>query len=425
MSISRLSRPENAPAIAVAPNPVARDLAESVPPATPDMTCADIFTRLLAEGDLMHIPVVRNGLPLGLVSRQDFLLVYMRMFGPEVYGRSPITVLMNPRPVMVPADMPCEKIGVELFASSDSAAHQGYIVTENGQYLGLGSAVTLMRVTGEIILARAEELERQRRRAEAASESKTQFLASMSHELRTPLNAIIGFADLMRLQLLGPMEPPRYLEYASDIHGSGVHLLTMINELLDMAKIEAGHFDLHEDEVNLMEIGAEVLRMLRQSVQTARVALKVKSLPDLPTIRADEQQVRRVLVNLLSNAIKFTPAGGEITLSVSENVSGGLDMRVSDTGIGIPEDKIDKVLEPFEQVENSFTRTRAGTGLGLPLAKAMVESHGGTLTISSILGQGTCVCVSLPPERTIRSASVTPMPRSPWDRSAQAFVSGG
>tara|TARA_R110000824_G_scaffold366730_2_gene555728 strand:- start:256450 stop:257718 length:1269 start_codon:yes stop_codon:yes gene_type:complete len=422
--MSRESRPVSSSSESVAPNPVARDLAEPVVPVTPDTTCADIFTRLLAERDLMHIPVVQGGVPLGLVSRQDFLLVYMRMFGPEVYGRSPITALMNPKPVMVHADMPCEKIGVELFASNDSAAHQGYIVTEDDRYLGLGSAVTLMRVTGEIILARAEELERQRRRAEAASESKTQFLASMSHELRTPLNAIIGFADLMRLQLLGPMEPPRYLEYATDIHGSGVHLLTMINELLDMAKIEAGHFDLHEDEVSLMEIGDEVLRMLRQSVQTARVALKVIASPTLPNIRADEQQVRRVLVNLLSNAIKFTPAGGQITLSAIENESGGLDVRVADTGIGIPEDKLDKVLEPFEQVENSFTRTRAGTGLGLPLAKAMVESHGGTLTISSTLGKGTCVCVSLPPERTIRAANTSILPLSSWEKEERALASG-
>jgi two-component system cell cycle sensor histidine kinase PleC len=386
-------------------HPIARDLSEPVLPLTPETSCADVFARLLAEPDLMHIPVVVDDRPVGLVSRQDFMLVYVRMYGPEIYGRSPITVLMNRAPLMVDAETTCEDISTELFSTEDANALQGYIVTEHGRYLGLGSAATLMRVTGEIILARAEELERQRRRAEAASESKTQFLASMSHELRTPLNAIIGFADLMRLQLMGPMQPSRYLEYAEDIHGSGVHLLSMINELLDMAKIEAGHFDLHEDDVDLHQIGNEVLRMLRQSIQTARVSLKVEIVAALPHIRADEQQVRRVLVNLLSNAIKFTPAGGSIRLTASENDLGGLEMRVIDTGIGIPEDKLDKVLEPFEQVENSFTRTRAGTGLGLPLTKAMVEVHGGTLCITSALGKGTCVCVTLPPDRTIRSKS--------------------
>ncbi|HEY4345445.1 MAG TPA: ATP-binding protein [Parvibaculum sp.] len=386
-------------------NPTARDLAEPVVPLAPGMSCAEVFERLLDEGDLLNIPVVENGRPLGLVSRQDFLLVYVRMFGREIYGRQCITALMNKSPVIVDAGMNCEDINARLFATTKSSPLQGFIVEENGRYLGLGSAATLMRVTADIIMRRAEELERQRRRAEAANESKTQFLAGMSHELRTPLNAIIGFADLMRMQLLGPLEPPRYLDYVNDIHHSGVHLLHMINELLDMAKIEAGHVDLHEDVIDLRDIGTEVLRMLRQSIETARVKLNVVMPSALPLICADEQQVRRVLVNLLSNAIKFTPAGGSITLSAHECES-GLEVSVADTGIGIPPDKLDKVLEPFEQVENSFTRTRAGTGLGLPLTKAMVEAHGGTLTLESELGQGTTVRVSLPSDRIVRSEKI-------------------
>ncbi|MCE9649603.1 MAG: CBS domain-containing protein [Parvibaculum sp.] len=388
------------------PNPTARDLAEPVTPLAPGISCAEVFDRLLDEGDLLNIPVVENGRPVGLVSRQDFLLVYVRMFGREIYGRQCITALMNANPVIVDAWMSCEDINTKLFSAPESSPLQGFIVEENGRYLGLGSAATLMRVTADIVMARAEELERQRRRAEAANESKTQFLAGMSHELRTPLNAIIGFADLMRLQLLGPLEPPRYLDYVQDIHHSGVHLLRMINELLDMAKIEAGHVDLHEDVIDLREIGAEVLRMLRQSIETARVKLNVVMPSALPLISADEQHVRRVLVNLLSNAIKFTPAGGAITLRARELDNGGLEFCVCDTGIGIPEDKLDKVLEPFEQVENSFTRTRAGTGLGLPLTKAMVEAHGGTLKLESRFGQGTTVCVSLPAERMIRPESI-------------------
>ena len=387
-------------------HPLARDLAVSVSPLGPETTCAEVFSRLLAEGDLMHIPIVSDGRPVGLVSRQDFMLTYVRMYGPEIYGRNPITCLMSETPIVVEADSTCEEIGPRVFSSDGTSGLQGFIIVEDGRYLGLGLAANLMRVTADILLARAEELERQRRRAEAASESKSQFLAGMSHELRTPLNAIIGFADLMRLELFGPIDPPRYLEYAKDIHGSGVHLLTMINDLLDMAKIEAGHFDLHEDEVNLLEIGYEVIRMLRQSLLTARVALKLDIREALPHIRADEQQVRRVLVNLLSNAIKFTPAGGGITLSARENDAGGIEMSVRDTGIGIPEDKIAKVMEPFEQVENSFTRTRAGTGLGLPLTKAMVEAHGGTLTLSSVYGKGTCACVCIPAQRVVREEAV-------------------
>ncbi len=387
-------------------NPTARDLAEPVAPLAPDMFCADVFDRLLAEGDLLNIPVVDGDRPVGLVSRQDFLLVYVRMYGREVYGRQPITALMNAAPVIVDAGMSCEEINARLLSTPASFALQGFIVVENGRYLGLGSAAMLMRVTGDIVMRRAEELERQRRRAEAANESKTQFLAGMSHELRTPLNAIIGFADLIRMQLFGPVDPPRYLEYVEDIHDSGRHLLHMINELLDMAKIEAGRFDLHEDVIDLAHIGTEVLRMLRQSIETARVKLDVCMPAALPLIRADEQQVRRVVVNLLSNAIKFTPAGGNIIMSGRECPDGSLELTVTDTGIGIPADKLDKVLEPFEQVENSFTRTRAGTGLGLPLTKAMVEVHGGTLTLESEMGQGTRVCVLLPAERILRRENI-------------------
>jgi len=387
-------------------NPSARDLSEHVVPLRHDTPCADVFARLLAETEIMHIPVVLDDYPVGLVSRQDFMLVYVRMYGRELYGRMPVSSLMNDDPVIVDAETSCEDIGAALFSNEARSPLQGYIVTEHGRYLSLGSAATLMLATADMLAARADELERQRQRAEAASESKSQFLASMSHELRTPLNAIIGFADLMRLQLHGPMMPARYHEYTQDIHASGVHLLAMINELLDMAKIESGHFDLHEDEVDLRLLGEEVLRMMRQSVQIARVTLKVDIRAALPPIRADEQQVRRVLVNLLSNAIKFTPAGGTITLAARENDEDGLEMTVSDTGIGIPADKLDKVLEPFEQIENSFTRTRAGTGLGLPLVKAIVEIHGGTLQIDSELGVGTRVCVTLPPERTVRKKSV-------------------
>ncbi len=380
----------------------ARDLATPIEPLAPDVSCADVFERLLLDGDLLNVPVVDEGRAVGLVSRHDFLLIYVRMYGREVYGRQPVTALMSRNPVVVEAASGCEEINARLLAAHENSPLQGFIVEERGRYLGLGSATTLMRVMAEITARRAEELEEQRRRAEAASMSKTQFLAGMSHELRTPLNAIIGFADLIRMELLGPIDPPRYLEYAHDIHGSGIHLLGMINELLDMAKIEAGHVDLHEAVFHPAEIGGEVLRMLRQAATNARVRIDVRLPGNLPYIRADEQQMRRVLLNLLSNAIKFTPAGGRITLSARELPGSGFEVAVTDTGIGIPADKLDRVLEPFEQVENSFTRTRAGTGLGLPLTKAMMEAHGGRLVLESELGKGTCVRAILPPERIVR-----------------------
>ena len=381
--------------------PIARDLAERVAPFTSRTSCKEVFDRFMGSGSLLNVPVVNDGRPVGLVSRQDFLLVYVRMYGREIYGRRPISSLMNRFPLVVDAAESCEEVNARLFGSGLSSPLQGYIVTENGSYYGLGAAATLMRVMAGLTERRAQDLERQRQRAEAANQSKTKFLATMSHELRTPLNAIIGFADLIRMELYGEMQPSRYKDYISDIHKSGVHLLAMINELLDMAKIEAGRAELHETEVIIPEIMDEVVRMMRPSVTENGLAICIEVDEDLPSIYADEQQIRRILVNLVSNAAKFTPSGGTITVVASVTPEGGMHIAVRDTGIGIPADKLQKVLEPFEQVENSFTRTRAGTGLGLPLAKAMAEAHDGTLCLESEIGEGTTVCICLPPSRLI------------------------
>ncbi|MGB5092716.1 MAG: ATP-binding protein [Parvibaculum sp.] len=383
--------------------PTARDLAEPLTPFPSSATCSQVFDCLMAEGNLLNVPVVDEDVPVGLVSRQDFMLVFSRMYGKEIHGRSPITTLMNPHPIMIPADATCEEINAHVFVSCNSSPLQGFIVVENGKYLGLGSVATLMRVMADIMIRRAQELDAERKRAEDANASKTQFLAGMSHELRTPLNAIIGFADLIKMELFGKVQPARYLEYVNDIHQSGVHLLNMINELLDMAKIEAGRVELHETSVNPVSLGQEVMRMLRQSLAAGDLRIELDLKPCLPEIYADEQQVRRILLNLLSNAIKFTPPGGTITLRAGLTGDGCFEYVVTDTGIGIPQDKIERVLEPFEQVENSFTRSRAGTGLGLPLTKAMLEAHGGKLKLESQFGRGTRVSAILPASRIIKA----------------------
>lgn len=389
--------------------PSARDLATHVTPVTPDTPCAEVFDRLLADMDTRSIPVVRNGRPVGLISRKNFLLTYVRMYGAELYGRRPVAQLMERDVLIVDANTSCEEINVRARNAFGDMRMRPFVVTEKGVYAGIGNAEQLMMVMADLATARAAALEEQTRRAEAASASKTQFLASMSHELRTPLNAIIGFADLMRLKTLGEMQPPRYGEYVEDIHKSGVHLLNMINELLDMAKIESGHVELRETVFYPLDVGLEVLRMLRQSMVEAHLQLRVDMADGLPPIHADQQQIRRILINLLSNAIKYTPAGGTVTLSVCICEEGdgcgveGMLLTVEDTGIGIPGDKLEKVLEPFEQVENSFTRTRAGTGLGLALTKAMVEAHGGRLWLESEVGKGTRAHALLPPARIVRA----------------------
>ncbi|PKQ05501.1 MAG: hypothetical protein CVT73_11650 [Alphaproteobacteria bacterium HGW-Alphaproteobacteria-12] len=390
--------------------PAARDLAIHVIPVSPDTACASVFGRLLSEPETRSIPVVRNGRPVGLVSRKNFLITYARMYGAELYGKRPVAMLMERDVLIVDAGTSCETINTRARNAFGDMRMRPFVVTENGTYAGIGDAARLMMVMADLATARATALEEQTRRAEAASASKTQFLASMSHELRTPLNAIIGFADLMRLRTLGEVQPPRYQEYVEDIHRSGVHLLSMINELLDMAKIESGHVELRETVFFPVDVGLDVLRMLRQSIAEAELQLRVTIAEGLPPIYADQQQIRRVLINLLSNAIKYTPAGGTVTLSVcvcgpnDECGVEGMLLTVEDTGIGIPAEKLEKVLEAFEQVENSFTRTRAGTGLGLALTKAMVEAHGGRLWLESELGKGTKAHALLPSARIVTDA---------------------
>jgi two-component system cell cycle sensor histidine kinase PleC len=392
--------------------PAARDLAVHVVPVSPDAACASVFDRLLSEPETRSIPIVRNGWPIGLISRKSFLLTYARMYGAELYGRRPVALLMERDILIVDGGTSCETINARARNAFGDMRMRPFVVTENGTYAGIGDAARLMMVMADLAAARSAALEEQTRRAEAASASKTQFLANMSHELRTPLNAIIGFADLMRLRTLGEVQPPRYREYIDDIHKSGVHLLNMINELLDMAKIESGHVELRETVFFPMDVGRDVLRMLRQSIAGADLQLRVALADGLPPIHADQQHIRRILINLLSNAIKYTPAGGTVTLSVcicGPNDGCGVEgmlLTVEDTGIGIPADKLEKVLEPFEQVENSFTRTRAGTGLGLALTKAMVEAHGGCLWLESELGKGTKAHALLPSARIMSEAPV-------------------
>ncbi len=246
----------------------------------------------------------------------------------------------------------------------------------------------------------AEALRDARDQATAASRSKSEFLANMSHELRTPLNAIIGFSEALERELFGPVGNPRYREYAEDIHNSGVHLLSLINDILDLSKIEAGHFKLHEDETDLDHVVESAVRIVRHRAQQANIDLAC-SLPDPPlVVVADERALKQVLINLVSNAVKFSPDGGEISIS-GELASEHLRISVTDRGCGISEEDIPRALTPFTQLDGSLSRQHEGTGLGLPLAKHLTELHGGVLTIESELGQGTTVHIELPLSRVV------------------------
>lgn len=236
--------------------------------------------------------------------------------------------------------------------------------------------------------------------AEAASRSKSAFLASMSHELRTPLNAVIGFSDTMRMEPFGPLGSPRYKEYLGDIHSSGEHLLSLINDILDLSRLEAGHGELHEEAFDPSEKIARVVRMVADQARRARVTLRVCVPGDLPLLSADMRRIRQIMLNLMSNALKFTPPEGEVRVAASVEPD-GLVIRVQDTGIGMAPSDFAKALEPFGQIDSSLSRKYEGTGLGLPLTRKLVEMHGGSLELDSAPGHGTTVTVRLPAWRLV------------------------
>jgi len=232
--------------------------------------------------------------------------------------------------------------------------------------------------------------------ADAASNAKSTFLANMSHELRTPLNAIIGFSDLMIAGTLGPVENANYREYLGDIRFSAMHLLDIINDVLDMSKIEAGQMRLEKQMMELPPLLDESLRLMRARASSSGVTLELVTEEGLPALSLDQRMIRQVMLNLLSNAIKFSPSGSNIKVSASMGQGGFINVAVIDLGIGIPENKLDEVMRPFGQVSDPRVNGGQGTGLGLPLARTMVEMHGGSLRIASKPDIGTTVIFTLP-----------------------------
>ena len=258
----------------------------------------------------------------------------------------------------------------------------------------LEKTINVLRKSQVRIVELAENYEQEKIRAEEANQSKSEFLANMSHELRTPLNAINGFSDIMQKEMFGPVGDPRYKEYVNDILFSGQHLLSLINDILDMSKIEAGKMTLNTEPMIMSDMVTQVIRIIRGRADENRLKLVYDGFVT-PEIEADPRAVKQILLNLATNAIKFTPEGGMVRIAV-EAKSAGLIVHVSDTGIGISEEDIARLAQPFEQIDSQHSRQHEGTGLGLALSKSLVELHGGNFTIRSVVGEGTTVTFTLP-----------------------------
>lgn len=283
-------------------------------------------------------------------------------------------------------DYPCDGVGVERWFRCLVSP------LEDENHIIIGAAVMHLDITAQKLAER---------QAHAASRSKSEFLASLSHELRTPLNAVIGFSEMLMMEYWGPLGDGHYKEYAGDIHTAGKHLLSLINEVLDLTKVEAGRFELHDELVAVPEVARQCLTLVSERALRNNLALHLSIDEDLVPLRADARVLRQILLNLLANAIKFTPSGGTVTTAASVTADGWLALSVTDTGIGIAPEDFHRVLEPFGQVDSELARLHSAesTGLGLPLCRRFVELHGGELKLESTPGHGTTVTALFPPER--------------------------
>lgn len=324
----------------------------------------------------------------------------------------------HPADVTRPGERIIEMIGGRLLSLSECRTSDGGLIltasditalkardsSQDQKDLAHRQAVNELEIGKQQLSELAQKYAAEKIRAESANRSKSEFLANMSHELRTPLNAINGFSEILTAEMFGPLGDRRYKEYSQDILNSGQHLLAVINDILDMSKIEAGKMNLKREPIHIQDVVEDAIRLMRNRAESVGLTLLVK-LNDLPEADADYRAIKQILLNLLSNAIKFTPRGGKVTVSASLMEATALSgltaeqrvrISITDTGIGIAKDDLLRLAQPFEQIESQLSKSQPGTGLGLALTKSLVELHDGTLTMDSQPGQGTTVSFTLP-----------------------------
>ncbi|WP_188580379.1 ATP-binding protein [Tistrella bauzanensis] len=376
-------------------------------PIGPETHCLDVVDLFIRDPALPALAVVDHHMkPIGLVGRTQLLYEFARPFIRDLYARRPIRELMTTAPLTIDEGLGIEGLGAEITAAGGGPFSAGFVVTSAGRYLGVGTALDVMRRLVARMAERNRALDLAVEEAERANAAKSAFLANMSHELRTPLNAVLGFSEIIMTQMLGAIGHPRYLEYVHDIHGSAEHLLSLINDLLDIAKADATGLPLDLEPLDPLMLAREAARMIAPRADQAGVNLVVDLPEHAASIRGDRRRLRQILLNLLSNAVKFTPAGGSVQLGFrADTVGRNVRFTVTDTGIGMSADEIPVALSRFGQIDSSLSRRHAGTGLGLPLSRTFAELHGGRLDIQSAVGQGTTIAVILPATTTPRSAA--------------------
>ncbi|WP_162917325.1 sensor histidine kinase [Dongia deserti] len=341
-------------------------------------------------------------------------LMCLAIAGLHFTGMSALT--LTPDPVMLlplGSVMAPERLAIAIAAVMSMIVILGLVAAITDHHLASRAAqeaerlrayVLELEATKRELQATTENLTQALNAAAEASQSKSQFLATMSHELRTPLNAIIGFSELLKGELFGPIGDARYKGYVNDVHRSGKHLLALVNDVLDFSKIDAGHLTLQEDQIDIRDTLSTSLRMIEAQANGGGVIIEQEIAHELPILRADERRVRQILLNLLSNAVKFTPRGGRVRL-IAFCDEKEFVVQVADTGIGMAKEDIPRALERFGQLDSDLNRKYEGTGLGLPLTKKLAELHGGRLEIESELCVGTKVTVAFPAERLVQRSA--------------------
>ena len=364
---------------------------------------ASVLIGISLSGLALHVTLRRN-------SRNDYalgaVLFALAILGMHFTGMSAVRFIPDgTQPVFAHVLHPFA-VAVVVVSGGAFIVSQGLIVAlvdrylaarAQGEALRMRNTITELETTQQALKQTSYKLTAALGKAAEANQAKSAFLASMSHELRTPLNAVIGFSETMMMEVFGPMGE-RYKSYAADIHASGAHLLLLIDDVLDLSRLDAGETQLHEEVFDLNELITEMLRMMLSQAQQAQIALSTDIGRDLPWVKADQRRIKQVLINLASNALKFTPAGGQVQIS-AQVTAAGLALVVTDSGIGIAPEDISNVLQRFGQVNPHLARQHGGTGLGLPLSKQLMELHGGSLVLESAIGVGTTVTATLPGER--------------------------